>query len=247
MSGEIALAIPIGIAVGMALGMLGAGGGVLTVPALVYLLDQPVSVATTASLAIVGATAASGALSSTRGRRVDVTTAAWFALSAVPLAVVGSLAASHVSDAAVLLVLAVLMILAAGALVRRPYTPPEAARSAKLILPIGAVTGFLTGLAGVGGGFLIVPALVLVVGLATHRAIATSLVVITVASAAGLATRLATLETLPVALVGVLVVTGILGAAAGSAIGRRINAARLDRMFAGLLVVLALVIVVSLI
>ena len=245
MSGELALAVPIGLAVGVALGMLGAGGGVLTVPALVYLLGQPVEVATTASLAIVGATAASGAYSSWRGRSVDLPIAALFALGAVPLAVVGSLTATRVSDNAILLVLAALMLLAATALVRRPYTPPESARAAHAIVPMGGATGFLTGLAGVGGGFLIVPVLVLLAGLATQYAIGTSLVVITVASAAGLLTRLASVDELPLLLVALLSISGIVGARLGAGIGRRLDAAALDRMFAGLLVVLAGVIGVS--
>jgi len=245
MTAELVLALPLGLAVGLALGMLGAGGGVLTVPALVYLLDQPVEVATTASLAIVGTTAASGAFSSWRADAVDTSTAGFFALSAVPLAIVGSVAATQVSDDAVLLVLAVLMLLASVALVRRPYQPPESARSARFIVPIGAVTGFLTGLAGVGGGFLIVPALVLIAGLATHRAIGTSLAVITAASAAGLVTRLATINELPVLLVIVLSATGIIGARFGARLGQRTQAALLDRMFAVLLVLLAGVIIAT--
>ncbi|MDH3227166.1 MAG: sulfite exporter TauE/SafE family protein [Thermoleophilia bacterium] len=247
MSGELALAIPLGLAVGLALGMLGAGGGVLTVPALVYLLDQPVEVATTASLAIVGTTAASGAYTSWREHFVDVPTAGLFVLGAVPLAVLGSIASTQVSDDAILLVLATLMLLAALALVKRPYQPPESARAARAIVPMGAATGFLTGLAGVGGGFLIVPALVLLAGLATQFAIGTSLVVIGVASAAGLVTRLAAVGELPLVLVTVLSVAGIIGARFGAGIGRRMDAAVLDRMFAGLLVVLAGVIASSII
>jgi len=246
-SGELALAIPLGLAVGLALGMLGAGGGVLTVPALVYLLDQPVEVATTASLAIVGTTAASGAYTSWREHFVDVPTAGLFVLGAVPLAVLGSIASTQVSDDAILLVLATLMLLAALALVKRPYQPPESARAARAIVPMGAATGFLTGLAGVGGGFLIVPALVLLAGLATQFAIGTSLVVIGVASAAGLVTRLAAVGELPLVLVTVLSVAGIIGARFGAGIGRRMDAAVLDRMFAGLLVVLAGVIASSII
>ncbi len=225
--------------------MLGAGGGVLAVPALVYLLDQPVEIATTASLAIVGLTAASGSFSSLKEQTVDLPIAWLFALGAVPLAILGSLAATQVSDTFVLLVLAVLMLLASVALVKRPYQPPESARAPHFIIPIGLVTGFLTGLAGVGGGFLIVPALVLIAGLATHRAIGTSLVVITLASLAGLAARLATVGDLPWLLVAVLAVTGILGAQIGGKLGRRTRAADLDRIFAALLVVLAVVVVVT--
>ena len=226
--------------IGLALGMLGAGGGVLTVPALTFILGEPVSVAVAASLGLVSTNAATGAALAWRDRLVDLRTAAFFLMGALPASVAGSVVSGRVSGDAILIVLSALMVIAAIALVKRPYTPPETNRSPRVSVPIGIAIGFLTGLSGVGGGFLIVPALVLVVGLRTQVAIGTSLAVISLTSFTGLISHLTQRPDLPWALLAVLVVTGVIGATIGSRLNRRTTDARLDKIFAGLLVVLAI-------
>lgn len=225
--------------------MLGAGGGVLTVPALTFILGEPVSVAVAASLGMVSTNAATGAALAWRDRLIDLRTAAFFLIGAVPAAVVGSVVSRSVPGDAILIVLGVLMVVAAVALVKRPYTPPDRNRSPKVSVPIGVAIGFLTGLSGVGGGFLIVPALVLVVGLRTQVAIGTSLAVISLTSLTGLLSHLTQRPDLPWLLLAVLVVAGIAGATVGSRLNRRTSDSRLDRIFAAVLVVLAVAIVIA--
>jgi uncharacterized membrane protein YfcA len=244
-SAELIIALPIGFVIGLALGMLGAGGGVLTVPALIYVLGEPVAVAVTASLGMVSSNAATGAALAWRDRLVDVRTAGFFLVGALPAAVAGSLVSEAVSGDLILVVLSVLMVAAAAALVKRPYTPPESNRSARVSIPVGLGIGFLTGLSGVGGGFLIVPALVLLVGLRTQVAIGTSLAVISLTSLTGLVTHLTQADDLPWLLLAVLIAAGMSGAAVGARLNRRTSDTRLDRLFATLLVVLGIVILVA--
>ena len=237
---ELLLALVVGAVIGVVLGLLGAGGGVITVPALVYLLGEPVTSAATASLAVVSTNAAAGSWRGWREGGVAARVATLFLAGALPGALFGAALATVVADELVLGVLCGLMVVAAVALVRRPYTPdPDRARGWYAV-PIGTAVGVLTGLSGVGGGFLIVPALVLLIGLRTQVAVATSLFVIAVTSGAALLARLATGSDLPVAIVVVLALSGALGAVVGRRWGSRLADAQLDRAFAAALVVLAL-------
>jgi hypothetical protein len=110
---------------------------------------------------------------------------------------------------------------------------------------IGVVVGVLTGFAGVGGGFLIVPALLLIVGIPMSLAVGTSLTVVAIASAAGLLGHVVALGSLPFGLVAVLAVAGIIGAAVGLRLGERAGARRLTRGFAVLLVVVAVALIAA--
>ena len=245
MSADLLLAIPLGFLIGLVLGMLGAGGGVLTVPALTFILGEPVSVAVAASLGLVSTNAAAGAALAWRDRLVDLRTAAFFLVGAMPAAILGSVVSGAVPGDVILIVLSVLMIAAAVALVKRPYTPPATNRSPRVSVPIGLCVGFLTGLSGVGGGFLVVPALVLVVGLSTRIAIGTSLAVISLTSMTGLLSHLTQRPDLPWLLLVVLVVTGVAGAMVGARLNRRSTDSRLDAQFAAFLVCLALAILAT--
>lgn len=244
---DMILAIPIGIAIGVALGLLGAGGGVLTVPAVAYLLGQPVPIAVTTSLALTSANAITGGAIAWRDRLVEARIAGFFLVGAIPATIVGSIVSHRVPDEAILAVLGSLMLVAALAQVRRPYIPPESNRSAKICLPLGVAIGFFTGLAGIGGGFMVVPALVLIVGLATRAAIATSLAVIAISSLTGLAGHLIQAPDLPWGLVAVLVVAGAVGTVLGARLNRRVSNAALDRLFAAMLVALGAAILYSVI
>jgi uncharacterized protein len=185
------LAIPLGLVTGAMLGVLGAGGSVLTVPALVYLLDQPVGMATTAALVIVSANAALGAGENARRRTVDVRLAAEIAASSICGALLGSWLNHMASGTTVLVLLALVMLASAWSLWRGGPTRDRVAPGRRvlrhvLIALLGFAIGVLTGFFGVGGGFLIVPALILLLGLPARLAIGTSLLVITVTGLAGL-------------------------------------------------------------
>ena len=261
------LALPAGLAVGVSLGALGAGGSILTVPILVYLLGRSAHQATTISLIVVGAAALVGALAHARAGRVRLGPGLAFGLLGAAGSVLGSKAGAGVNPNLLLLAFAALMATAAAAMLARSRhlgrgavksqavkgsveSEGAAARCAgagltgacavKITVAATAV-GLLTGFFGVGGGFVVVPVLVLVFGYETATAIGTSLLVIAVNSAAALATRLGDGR---VGLDAPLLTAFLAAAIAGTVLGRRyaarLNPRLLAMAFSGLLVVLAL-------
>ena len=193
-------AIPFGLAIGIALGMLGGGGSVLAVPVLVYVLGQSVHQATTASLVVVTAGALAGGLGHARENHVCWRHAGAFVFAAIPGIVAGTALGNTVSGSTLIAAFAVIMLIAAAATWRKasqrtegraqePACPPlRQARTIAAGLLIGALTGFF----GVGGGFLIVPTLTVFLALSMRLAIGTSLAIITATSALALTTHLLT-------------------------------------------------------
>ncbi len=156
------------LAIGITLGLLGSGGSILTVPVLVFLLDQSEKTAIAGSLAIVGSIAFIAALPYMRQRLVEWRSVLLFGLPSMLGTVAGAWAAQFVSGAVQLFVFALVMLVASFTMFRtapaaRGGTDPRA-RWKEMADGLGV--GMLTGLVGVGGGFLIVPALVLLGGLA---------------------------------------------------------------------------------
>lgn len=242
----VLLALPLGLATGGLLGVLGAGGSVLTVPALVYLLDQPVGAATTAALAIVSVNAAVGAATNARAGTVDLRLAARFGAASVAGALVGSVLNRLASGEMVLFLLAIVMLASAWSLWRgapatehSPRPPRSAARGrTALVGALGLGVGVMTGFFGVGGGFLIVPALILLLGVPVRTAIGTSLVIITVTALAGLAGHLAA-GGVDWSVTIAFAVAGAVGAWLGVRGGRRVSGERLSQLFAVMLVAVA--------
>lgn len=240
----VLLAIPLGLATGALLGLLGAGGSVLTVPALVYLLDQPVGPATTSALAIVAANAAIGAAENGRRGTLDVGLAARFGVASVLGALLGSYLNHLASGATVLFLLALVMLGSAWSLWRgRPQgarRPPARAPARRaLVASLGFAVGILTGFFGVGGGFLIVPVLILLLDVPVRVAIGTSLLIIAITALAGLGGHLAqgTIDW-PVTLA--FGTAGLAGAWLGARASARVDSERLARAFAVMLVAIAL-------
>lgn len=190
------IALAAGACVGIAVGLAGGGGAVLAVPVLVYLLDQSVHAATTESLVIVVGASGAGAISHARHHVVCWRLAAAFAAAALPGSIVGTLA-NRAFAAELLLGAFAVLLLGVSVLTWRQgggARGEEGDRCPDLDLRAVALAGFaigsLTGLFGVGGGFAVVPALVLALRVPIRRAIATSLVIVTVVSAAGLVEHL---------------------------------------------------------
>ena len=184
------------VLIGLSLGLLGGGGSILAVPVLVYVLGFGMKQAVPMSLAVVGITSFFGAVSHHRSGNIRWDAAAVFGPSAVVGAVAGARLAGLLSSRVQLIIFGVVMIVAAGSMfagsarwqsvgeekrVRRPWP---------VIGVLGAGVGMLTGLVGVGGGFLYVPALVLLGGLSMKEAVGTSLVLIILSCLAGLASYL---------------------------------------------------------
>jgi uncharacterized membrane protein YfcA len=188
----IALGYALALLIGVTLGLLGGGGSILTVPVLHYVLGYGVKDAIPMSLVVVGLTSGFGALSHARAGTVRWRTALGFGPPAIVGAILGADLGLRVAAATQLTVFAVVMLLAAGSMLaggiaaRGEARPHRARHPLPFITLVGALVGLLTGFVGVGGGFLYVPALALLGGLAMKEAIGTSLVLILLSCAAGL-------------------------------------------------------------
>jgi uncharacterized protein len=287
---SILAAVGLGLLIGAVMGALGGAGGVLTVPALVYLLGQSAQGATTSSLVIVGLTALAGAASHARSRRVHWRIGIAFGCAGVIAAFAGTALNRRVEEHVLLLGFSGVMILAAAGMLMcvhrdspgdedhpvptartgaatttralhrvlgavatarlaRPATDGGQRRRGRTALVVkvllaGLAVGFLTGLFGVGGGFVIVPALVLVLGLPMPAAVGTSLVIIAINSAASLAARSGQA---PVdwELIVPFTIAAMAGSLAGKAIASRLPGTTLSRAFAAVLLVVAAYIAIN--
>ncbi|MFD3736598.1 sulfite exporter TauE/SafE family protein [Streptomyces sp. NPDC058629] len=237
----LVLALIAGAVIGLALGALGGGGSVLAVPALIYLLGFAPAAATTASLIIVTATSATALYAHTRDGNVAWKTGALFAAAGVVPAFLAGGVAGRLPEAVLTAAFAVIAALAALRMLRPSASasePPDRIRPGKAA-GAGAGLGAVTGLLGVGGGFLAVPALVSVLGLAMRRAVGTSLLVITVNSLAALAARTGTGGGLSWEVIGPFTGAAILGAWDGKRLATKISGTTLQKIFASVLMAVA--------
>lgn len=234
------------VAVGIALGLLGGGGSILAVPVLVDLLGIPARTAVPMALPVVGIAAAAGAVTRWRRGQLRLSTVALFAACAMAASYLSARLGVGIPDRPRLLLFGATMLAAAAAMWRRAthVAPTDAiaaaARPAIQVIPVALLVGTLTGILGVGGGFLIVPALAGVLALPMPEATATSLAVIalnTVSAGAGFLSH-----GVPIDLRLTALVTGaaLCGMAIGLRIAPRYSQAALARAFAVLLVVLAI-------
>jgi uncharacterized membrane protein YfcA len=255
------LASPLGFLIGLSLGALGGGGSILAVPALVYAAGQSPRGATATSLVLVGTAALVGMGTHWRAGRVRVGTGIFFGLAGIGGSLAGSALNRRLEPNLLLLGFSGLVLVAAWRMLvgcptctkvgeahaldeQRPVSgsPVAVAVRARVdlttvtrVLAAGTAVGFLTGLFGVGGGFVIVPALALVMRLPMPEAIGTSLLVIAINSAVALASRMATTSidwgiTIP------FTVAAVAGVTTGGRIAGRLDAQRSLRWFAALLV-----------
>ncbi len=238
------LAWPGAIAIGVSLGLLGSGGSILTVPVLVYLLGQDEKVAIAGSLFIVGTIAAFGSLQYLRLRLIDGRSVVVFGVPGMLGTYLGAWSAAYVSGLMQLTLFALVMLLASWLMLRPVDLEPAGgqARAAWKIAVDGIVVGIITGLVGVGGGFLIVPALVLLGGLSMHKAVGTSLLIIALKSFSGFFKYLDVLagESLRLdwQILAIVSALGIAGTVVGGQIANRMPQDTLKRGFAFFLIVM---------
>jgi uncharacterized membrane protein YfcA/rhodanese-related sulfurtransferase len=241
------------VAVGLVLGLLGSGGSILTVPVLVYLAGHAEKVAIAESLAIVGAIAAVGAIPYARQKLVDWHSVLYFGVPGIVGTYGGAWLAKWVPGPVQLVLFAVVMLLAAVLMFRGRREPAEGEVRERqplwLIGTEGLLVGVLTGLVGVGGGFLIVPALVLLGGLSMRLAVGTSLLIIAAKSAAGFWKYTDVLAETDLAvdwtLIGLFAAIGIVGSFVGNALSQRVPQAQLKRGFAVFLVAMGVFILIK--
>ncbi|QDU98894.1 sulfite exporter TauE/SafE family protein [Lignipirellula cremea] len=265
------LAVVGGCFVGFAMGLTGGGGGVFAVPFLIYGLAAAPREAVGISLASVGGTALAGVLPRLWRGEVELRTGLLFAVAGMLGAPLGSWLSMLLPETVLLMMFGCLMLVVAWrmwAKTRRPElatgvcaTEGEAAedrsacqrdedgtlrltsRCARLLVLVGLLTGLLSGMFGVGGGFVIVPALVLFSGMQIHRAVGTSLLVIFLVSISGVASYLATGQALAVETTLQFLVGGLSGVWLGGLAAKRLKGATLQKIFATAVMLVAVFVI----
>jgi uncharacterized membrane protein YfcA len=254
------LSLLFGAIVGLSLGLTGGGGAIFAVPMLVYGLGMGTREAVGISLASVGVTSFVGFLGRWRTGQVEIRTGLLFAIAGMVGAPVGSWLAGLIPETLLLTLFAFLMLFVAYRMWSKAVTESRVAtascpvvnpdedgpscrrdengnllltsRCARLLLLVGLLTGVLSGLFGVGGGFVIVPALVLFSGMAIHHAIGSSLLVITLVSISGVASHLYAGRVIPLEITIWFVAGGVGGMIVGTQISRRLSGPTLQKGFA---------------
>ena len=246
---QVLLSLVLGGTIGLLLGLLGGGGSILAVPTLVYIIGENVHSATGMSIAIVGAGALLGAILHSRKGDVRLKSGILLGVASMLGAVPGVWLNRAVVGETILLLFSVLMIIIAINLLRsKPSNQkPETGSPCKLytskdwlkITAIGLLVGLLTGFFGVGGGFIIVPALVLVANFPAHQAVGTSLLVIFMTSFSGFLGNLV-FGGLDFTIVLIFVVGGAVGILSGTALASRVSGRTLNRTFSLFIICMAL-------
>jgi len=255
------LALLFGGVVGLSLGLTGGGGSLFAVPLLVYGLAMTPRDAVGVSLISVGVVALIGVARRIRSGLLVPRGAALMAVGGAACAPLGSWLAAQLPELILLVAFAILMMFIAVLMWRTAGRPgvgkevpaqPDGAegvsslacrfdpagklrvtsRCAIRLIVAGAVTGLFSGLFGVGGGFLVVPALIFTTGMSVHRAVATSLLVIVLISASGSVMYVTTHPSMPWATVALFVAGGIAGLEVGGRLSRRVGGVALQRGFA---------------
>jgi uncharacterized membrane protein YfcA len=261
------LAILFGGLVGFALGLTGGGGGLFAVPLLVYGLDVSPREAVGISLASVGGTALFGAVPRLLRGEVELRTGLLFAVAGMLGAPMGSYLSTLIPEKTLLVMFAMLMFVVAQrmwAKARDPKLPsgvcttedepgPDrtacqrdadgklrlTSKCARLLVLVGLTTGVLSGLFGIGGGFVIVPALVLFSGMAIHHAVSTSLFVIVLVSISGVTSHIAAGNALSIETTLQFMAGGFAGMLLGGIVAKRLKGPTLQKTFSIAVVLVA--------
>lgn len=262
-----------GTVVGLALGLTGGGGAIIAVPLLVYGLHVPAKEAVIISLISVGITSLLGFLHRYHLRQVDYKSGLIFAIAGMIGAPIGSWLANFLSDIVLMVMFACLMLIVAirmwqQASQQKPVHKILAdreevaadtnscqrdlqgrlnlnTRCALLLLAVGILIGIQTGLFGVGGGFLIVPALILFSGISIQHAVGTSLMVIFMISCSGVVTQLSSGRSVSLDITTLFLIGSVSGLFIGQRFGRNMAPAKLQKLFALAIVFLATFILIQ--
>lgn len=238
----LALGLILSLAIGVSLGLLGGGGSVLTVPVLHYALGLGVHDAIAGSLVVVAVTSSIAVIPHARSGRVQWRTGLVFGAASMASAFAGGRLGARIPGGVLLTAFALVMVAAGAAMVLRSRSAQRLPVGGPVRLPrvlaVGLGVGLVTGVLGAGGGFVIVPALTLLGGLAICDAVGTSLVVIAMNALAALAGgALPTHVDVPT--VAAVTALAVLGSLAGARLGRRVPAHQLQRGFGGFLLAVA--------
>lgn len=260
----VVLGYILAILVGVSLGLIGSGGSILTVPILVYIMGVEPVMATAYSLFIVGATALVGGIQSARQGTVDFKTVLIFGIPSI-LAVyatrafivpfipehVFTLFGFEVTKPILLMILFAVVMVAASITMIKPQKKEEKAEETALkynypmILMEGTVVGVLTGLVGAGGGFLIIPALVLLAKMPMKKAVGTSLFIIATKSLIGFTGDLKGGETIDWTLLAIFTLAAVIGIFIGIILSKKIPGAKLKTAFGWFVLVMGIYIIIK--
>ena len=251
--------------VGISLGLIGSGGSILTVPILVYIMGVNPVLATAYSLFIVGSTALVGGIQSAFQKRVDFKTVLIFGIPsiaavyatrmwlmpAIPKEIfsIGTLVITK--SIALMLLFAVVMILASISMIRSGKKKEIVDENATLkynypmILLEGAVVGLLTGLVGAGGGFLIIPALVLLAKMPMKLAVGTSLFIIAAKSLIGFIGDLQGSEIIDWKLLGIFTAFAVAGIFIGIFLSKKVTGQKLKKGFGWFVLIMGIYIIIK--
>ncbi|MFV8295890.1 sulfite exporter TauE/SafE family protein [Mycolicibacterium fortuitum] len=239
----IALAVALAVLVGVSLGLLGGGGSILTVPLLAYVAGMEAKQAIATSLVVVGVTSAVSTLSHARAGRVQWRSGLMFGVAGMVGAYLGGLLSYVVDGSILLLAFTVVMVATGIAMIkgRTACAPTTRTMPIVKVLLMGLGVGVVTGAVGAGGGFLVVPALALLGGLPMPVAVGTSLLVITMNSAAGLAGHLSTVP-IDWTIAGAVTAAAVLGSLLGTRLTAQVDPDAVRRAFGWFVLLMASVI-----
>jgi uncharacterized membrane protein YfcA len=245
------LAVPFGLGIGLIVGAVGAGGAILALPVLVYILGEGVGPASTASLIVVAVAASVGASALARHGEICWWLALLFSAPAAAGSLLGAVVNTAVSGAVLVLAFIPVMLAAAGATWQRAGAGradddggcPQA--GLRRLATAGFSVGVLTGFFGIGGGFLVVPLLAVWLGTGFRRAVATSLVIIALTGTTALASHLVAGAAPELDLTLALAGSTAAGALVGTALNRRLPQQVLGRTFAVLVALIAVLLLVD--
>ena len=257
---ELIVALAVGLGVGVVVGALGAGGGILSVPVLVYLLGQEPHAASAGSLVIVGLTALVSLIPRSREGHVRWRDGLVFGVLSSVGTVLGSRLSVLVDPRTLMLLFSVLLVAVGVMMLRKAFRARRAdgsgaagaegassgrrgGRGLPLLIACATATGFLTGFFGVGGGFAVVPMLVL--GFTMREASSTSLLVMIIASVVGLVSRIGTSISVDWMVVVVFALASMCGGLIGAPASRRVRESTLTLLFGVLLLLVAVGTLVS--
>ncbi|NNC89100.1 MAG: sulfite exporter TauE/SafE family protein [Akkermansiaceae bacterium] len=240
------LALTLALGIGLALGLLGSGGSILTLPAMVYGAGVPEHDAVPMSLAVVGVTAAVGAAVQARKGWIDWRAAILFSIGGAAGAIPGGMLSTRVPGAVLMLVFSGIMAVVGVRMLRGTRTDVPVVRSSRTwpALAAGGGVGLLTAFLGAGGGFVVVPVLERFLGLSLPKAIATSLVVIAANCAAGLVVHAGHAH-FDWGLTGAFAGLAVAGMAGGVLVGRRLPVPVLRVAFGGFVLAMAVFVAVQ--
>ncbi|WP_312818436.1 sulfite exporter TauE/SafE family protein [Kaistella carnis] len=249
------------VVIGLVMGLIGGGGSILSVPIFVYIFGFDSITATTLSLFVVGATSLVGSSGFMKQKLIDFPTAFIFGIPSIlgvlfsrrlivpnlPEYIINKWGMSINKDMFLLLLFAILMLVSSVKMIRkteRPFGRKENGNNYTILVSQGLLVGIITGLIGAGGGFLIVPALVMLIGLPMKRAVATSLFIISMNSLLGFLSSMKAVSA-DWTFLAVFTSLSIVGIFIGIAAAKKIDGRKLKPIFGWIVLVMGLLIIIK--